>query len=83
MNVNPAKWFGIRELDKVPPHFIKSTSPLTEKSKLWVITKLQGRYAIAESNEGDDMFGLMPTEHIYFEDPSEATMYELRWSGSK
>lgn len=82
MNVNPAKWFSNRELDKVPPHFVKASTPLSEKSKLWVITKLQGRYAIVDEI-GDDAFLNLADACIYFEDPSEATMFELRWSGSK
>jgi hypothetical protein len=82
MNVNPVKWFSVRELDKVPPHFIKASTPISDKAKLWVITKLEGRYAIAEG-DGPDDFLLISPQYIFFEDPSEATMFELRWAGSK
>jgi hypothetical protein len=86
--INPLLWFSEREIKThVPPHFIKCESPLTEKSKLWVITKLQGRYSISigsDNNDADTLTYLfIDQEYIYFEDPAEATFYELRWSGSK
>jgi len=86
--INPLLWFSEREIKThVPPHFVKCESPLTEKSKLWVITKLQGRYSInigSDNNDTDTLTYLfIDEEYIYFEDPSEATFYELRWSGSK
>jgi hypothetical protein len=86
--INPLLWFSEREIKThVPPHFVKCESPLTEKSKLWVITKLQGRYSISIGSDNNDTNTLtylfIDEEHIYFEDPSEATFYELRWSGSK
>jgi hypothetical protein len=82
MIVNPAKWFGTRELTNVPPHFVQANTPLNEKAKLWVVSKLQGRYAIASISDDNDVIPL-PYEYIFFEDPSEAMIYELRWSGSK
>ena len=87
--INPLLWFSEREIKThVPPHFIKCESPLTEKSKLWVITRLQGRYSVSEgvSDSGGDnniTYLFIDQEYIYFEDPTEATFYELRWSGSK
>jgi hypothetical protein len=89
--INPLLWFSEREIKThVPPHFIKCESPLTEKSKLWVITRLQGRYSISvdtgskeDDNIGNITYLFIDQEHIYFEDPAEATFYELRWSGSK
>lgn len=84
MIVNPAKWFGTRELSNVPPHFVQSNTTVTEKSKLWVTSKLQGRYAFATvTDEDDTVLGFLTQEHIFFEDPAEAMLYELRWSGSK
>jgi hypothetical protein len=86
--INPLLWFSEREIKThVPPHFVKCESPLTEKSKLWVITKLQGRYSISIGSDNNDTNTLtylfIDEEYIYFEDPAEATFYELRWSGSK
>lgn len=86
--INPLLWFGEREVKThVPPHFIKCESQLTEKSKLWVMTKLQGRYSICIGQDNDDnnsITYIFADKHfIYFEDPAEATFYELRWAGSK
>jgi len=86
--INPLLWFSEREIKThVPPHFVKCESLLTEKSKLWVITKLQGRYSISIGSDNNDTNTLtylfIDEEYIYFEDPAEATFYELRWSGSK
>jgi hypothetical protein len=49
------------------------------------MTKCQGRYAITNAEEGDNdiMSIFILARNIYFEDPAEAMMYELRWSGSK
>ena len=85
MNVNPMLWYGERELQHIPPHFTKATTPVTYESLFWVMTKCQGRYSItsAEENENDIMFLFVLTQNIYFEDSAEAMLYELRWSGSK
>lgn len=82
MIVNPAKWFGTRELTTPPPHFVRAPTSLTAKSKVWVISKLSGRYSIVEF-EDESGFILMGNESVFFEDPAEAMIYELRWSGSK
>ena len=85
MNVNPLLWYGERELQHIPPHFTKAYTALTDDSLFWVMTKCYGRYSItnAEEDVNDIMSIFMLVRNIYFEDPSEAMMYELRWSGSK
>lgn len=86
MNVNPLLWFGERELNHIPPHFIKANTLLTDDSLFWVMTKCHGRYAISDIQEDEftDILSIFTlTRNIYFEDPTEAMMYELRWSGSK
>lgn len=80
--VNPQVWFGERELKHVPPHFIRCETPTSDEALLWVDTMLVGRYALSSYTE-DTTFFLDFDTYIYFENPSEATMYELRWSGSK
>lgn len=81
MNINPLVWYSMRELAQSPPHFVKCTTPLTDTSLIWVITKLQGRFS---KNQKDDFVLLVfPTHEISFEDPVEAMLYELRWSGTK
>jgi hypothetical protein len=84
MKVNPLAWYATRQLPVAPPHFIKCATPVTEKSLLWILTKLMGRYATEDDNEeeGDYLLFVM-TQHVSFEDPGEAMLYELRWSGTK
>jgi hypothetical protein len=87
MNVNPLLWFGEREVKLTPPHFTKCPTPLTEKSRNWVMSKTQSRYSICQGQEDDEddklAFIFEDKHYIYFEDPVEATVYELRWSGGK
>jgi hypothetical protein len=85
MNVNPLLWYGERELQHIPPHFTKAHTTLTDESLFWVITKCHGRYTTTNVDEdvSDIMSIFILTRNIYFEDPAEAMMYELRWSGGK
>lgn len=80
--VNPQVWFGERELSHVPPHFVKATTPLTNEGLNWVNSKLVGRYSLSTLSEHEN-FIFESRTYIYFEDPGETMMYELRWSGSK
>ena len=77
MNINLHTWFGQRELDYCPKHFIKTNTTLTKEGKLWVLEKLSGRFFISTSelNLFYDSEGI-----IYFEDPQEAVFYEIAWS---
>lgn len=79
--MNPLLWFGERRLDKVPPHFVKCDTPVNDKIEFWVLTKTYGRYCIISVSNDDSIFS--DKEIIYFEDPKEAMLYELRWAGSK
>lgn len=77
-DIDPYIWFATREVDFLPKHFILSTTPLTMDSKQWVLDKLKGRFCVVQTNS------LFLVEYylgnIAFEDPSEATFYELKWS---
>ena len=77
--INPVIWCAERQLDYPPVHFITATTPLTEESNQWVLNNLCGRFSIIEPY---DFFlitnGSMGT--ISFEDPKEATLFELKWS---
>lgn len=81
-------WFSERQLSFKPKHFIVAKTPLTEESKNWIFDKLRGRFSFIEIEEvltANDMGGaydLMSSLNTYpaFEDPSEATFYELTWS---
>lgn len=83
MIVNPLLWYGTRELKLTPPHFVKCSAPLTGTSLEWVITKLQGRYTKEDISDDDTDLFFVDTQCISFEDPAEAMLYELRWSGTK
>lgn len=79
--IDPQSWFGVREIKNIiPKHFTKSSTSMTEESYLWVVKKLAGRFGtsidmstVSSFNDGDT--------YVYFEDPKEAMIYELRWSG--
>lgn len=83
---NPQLWYGKRQLDNLPPHFIKATTETTPESLLWVKTKLSGRYVVLENSASSLVPTLVMVDFhgsIYFEDPKEVMLYELRWSGGK
>lgn len=81
---SPEVFFNTRELDICPPHFIKATTPAHNEALVWVKNKLRGRYSLVIGTDNDlGNFIFSQTLNIFFEDPSEATMYELRWSGTK
>lgn len=80
--INPQVWFGERELKHVPPHFIKCPTPVTTESVMWVTSRLSGRFSLSTYSE-QELFFLDINNYIYFENPSEATIYELRWAGSE
>jgi hypothetical protein len=92
-SVNITTWFGERELDFCPKHFVKTVTPVTTESKLWILERLTGRFYIqSHSNFLSPMKLNLPasqsrtmlyktTEEVpYFENPAEATLYELTWS---
>ena len=77
--VDPVVWFSNRQVEYPPPHFVMATTMLTDDSKQWVLNKLHGRFAITMNTS--DLFEFIDSlGNIFFEDPSEATLYELRWS---
>lgn len=78
--LSPIAWFGTRELQTVPRHFVMANTPKTEESYQWVLTKLQGRFSVASDTKPSTAL-LDFTQYFYFEDSAEAMMYELRWSG--
>lgn len=77
--VDPIVWFAERQLPYPPAHFVMATTPLTTDAKQWVLDNLRGRYAITQ-NVSDFLSMFDSLGNISFEDPSEATIYELRWS---
>lgn len=86
MNINLYTWYSKRELDYCPKHFISANTPITEESKSWILERLQGRFYIQsivgnyENKFTNAMYGSHVIEVPVFEDPEEATLYELTWS---
>lgn len=78
--INPIVWFSNRELPFVPKHFVRAPTPVNTQSLFWVKTRLTGRYSYQVNHENTIVFN--ESMLIYFEDPTEMTMYELRWSGT-
>lgn len=77
--IDPRIWFAERELTYPPRHFVTATTRLTTESKQWVLDTLRGRFAVTQNSA--DFFQSMNTIGIIsFEDPSEATIFELKWS---
>ena len=77
--IDPIIWFAERELTYPPVHFVTAQTPLTEKSKQWVLDHLRGRFAITLDSV-DFLFNLDSLGFISFEDPKEAMIFELKWS---
>jgi hypothetical protein len=77
--IDPVVWFTERQLEYPPVHFVTVHTPLTEESRQWVLNKLRGRFAVTIDTT-DFMFNLESLGCISFEDPKEATLFELKWS---
>ena len=79
-DINPLVWFSERELKFVPKHFVRAPTPMSNQSLFWVKTRLSGRYSYQPNYDSSVIYS--DANIIYFEDPAELTMYELRWSGA-
>lgn len=77
--IDPIIWFAERELSYPPAHFVRASTPLTEESKQWVLDNLRGRFAVLVDT-ADFFLSLDSLGSISFEDPKEATIFELKWS---
>ena len=82
IDINLIRWFSKRGLTHSPSHFVRCETPLTEEAEFWVLTTLTGRYAVTHHTDFQT-FITGSQNRISFENPAEATMYELRWSGEK
>jgi hypothetical protein len=88
LKLDEITWFSERQLSYKPRHFIIAKTPITELSKQWIFDKLKGRFCFVDYEEActsHDMGGaydILATLEQYpaFEDPAEATFYELTWS---
>lgn len=76
MNINLMTWYADRQVNHLPKHFIKTTTPVTDKNLYWILENLTGRFYI--SNEQLD--SIWEDSYAYFEDSKEAVLFELTWS---
>lgn len=85
--LNLYTWFSQRELPYCPQHFIVVDTIITIESKQWILEKLTSRFCLVQvdnylssHNHNEDYdpwtFGFYPA----FENPSEATYFQLVWS---
>jgi hypothetical protein len=81
--IDPFFWFGTRQVDYTPSHFVITNTPATSESLLWVINNLTGRYSIIPQSSNYEILSII-VQHdigiIAFEDSKEAVFYELKWS---
>jgi hypothetical protein len=78
--MNPFVWFGTRKVSPIPRHFVKAHTPATTESENWVLVNIKGRYGISNSSVDNDLDW---KDYFFFEDPADAMIFELRWSGTK
>jgi len=78
ISINLHTWFCERELNFCPKHFVMASTPITEESKQWILERLTGRFYLQMNSTGPYTFA--KNEIPCFEDPTEATLYELTWS---
>lgn len=80
MIINPFIWYGARELELIPKHFTRCTTPINVTSKYWIRNNAKGRYSFSTTPNLSDMLSFF--EYAYFEKTSDAVLYELMWSGT-
>jgi hypothetical protein len=78
IEIKPEVWHVNRKLDFKPPHFVTANTAITRESAKWIVHTLSGRYTFIGSESIDDFF--VPITLPSFEDPTEALLYELKWS---
>lgn len=85
MLINEHEIFYDRRLHFCPDHFVKCKTFLNKDSYAWIINNLSGRYAFCHMSTYSDWISVTKQKNSYFcvpafEDPGEATFYELAWS---
>lgn len=81
LELDVTTWFTERQLQYKPNHFIMAQTPLTKESHLWIYSTLKGRFCLCTSSDIDNDFFDSHTQFFpAFENPHEATFYELTWS---
>lgn len=86
-NIDPVFWYSERKVNFTPKHFVFSNTPVTKESLSWVVNTLKGRFSLEAKVQDLDIsisslsiLNNYTFEHIAFEDPKEAVLFELTWS---
>lgn len=79
--INLHTWYQQREVPYCPQHFVKTRTVICKESLQWIKQKLVGRYAFVPAIDGEyaSVHGQLDNAPA-FEDPTEAILYELKWS---
>lgn len=76
MKINLHTWFGKRQLNFCPKHFIRASTALDDEKLFWVLETLHGRFFVS----GNSLSIIDFNDEIYFEDTQDLMLYELTWS---
>lgn len=81
IDIDLITWHTERCLPHKPAHFISTRTAVSNESLQWIYDTLHGRFALVELTAADSLHSLIDSNLVpAFEDPSEATFYELTWS---
>lgn len=81
LDLNPLEVLGVRQLNYMPPHFVKTALPdftfwMDNEIVDWVRSKLKGRFALVKMPTAIDN-KIISKEMIGFEDAKEMTYFLL------
>lgn len=81
---NPLNFYGLRQLESLPPHFEVIVVPMTYNLKEslvnWVLSNLKGRFYVGKSVEISNRVATQSLDTVLkigFEDPKEASYFML------
>lgn len=79
-NIETLDWFTERCIYFKPKHFIITNIPATSESIEWIYKALRGRFCLTNNSVVHNL-ELYSSKTLFpaFEDPAEATAYELTW----
>lgn len=79
-DLNIADWHDVRRLSWVPAHFHKIQVTASSAVQDWILENTQGRWAVCSRFDQErDVF--LNRSGLAFEDPQEAMLCQLTWSG--
>jgi hypothetical protein len=79
---NPLDFFGVREVNVLPPHFetinfVGTIYNLEQTFSKWITENLKGRYYIGQTTILDDTNQYKKVIQIGFEEPKELSYFSL------